>query len=220
MAFVDSVPTNETNDGYNMQTQPAVIFLLLGLFSGQAFADPSLSETLSWMDNTYNDHSAVGGTIGHGYLYAYKKGVLQKRDIESFTYKGCEIAIRSKEDPSSPMYKDMHAESEDHFNLKDIDSGSIIMTKLSSKDYALECIPGAGACDEGIMSFDTRDTLPLIDTVLRVASPDQQGSKQSNPVVFKTDSSSFLFDDLQYAERFEKAFKHAVKLCGGKKSPF
>jgi hypothetical protein len=31
---------------------------------------------------------------------------------------------------------------------------------------------------------------------------------------------SFQFDDLDYARRFARAFKHAVEMCGGKPSKF
>jgi hypothetical protein len=30
----------------------------------------------------------------------------------------------------------------------------------------------------------------------------------------------FIVDDVSYAERFAKAFRHAVELCGGKSSKF
>ena len=86
---------------------------------------PSLSETLSWMSQTYNPHE--DGFGGHGeYL---TKCMASCEDVgdeissrETFTYKGCQIATIT-----TSNRKEDHGLHET-FNLRDIDPQSILVT--------------------------------------------------------------------------------------------
>ena len=49
-----------------------VALLLLIIFSDCSPAS-ELSETLSWMDNTYNPHQEVSGAYGHGHTGSYSR---------------------------------------------------------------------------------------------------------------------------------------------------
>jgi len=49
---------------------------------------PSLSETLLWMDNTYNPHEHYSG---HGRWETYSVGKLFQRRFTRFTYDGCKL---------------------------------------------------------------------------------------------------------------------------------
>src|SRR5690349_3268145 len=71
----------------------------------QRTSDNELSETLSWMDNSYNPHPNVSGAYGHGRTgwYAPKSGgrpyeeVLVSGSTETFTYNGCQMTLHIKD---------------------------------------------------------------------------------------------------------------------------
>jgi hypothetical protein len=61
----------------------------------------------------------------------------------------------------------------------------------------------------GLINEDWHSIFP------KLSGPDYDTHK-----VDKTNSGYFVFDDPDYANRFAKAFAHAIELCGGKASPF
>ena len=196
--------------------------LFLSLLSTCVHADePSLAETLAWLDSTYNPHGDAGsGSVhGHGRKILRDKGVSVAREDATFSYDGCQFTLNYKDDPSSPWFSEVYAISVMSFNLRDIDPGSIKLLKFNSLDRGLECKRTEGSvCDIAVMQFQTRNESPLIDE--EFSSFDHGKIIGHGAVKSKKYTSSFYLDDLQYAERFEKAFRHAIQLCGGKPSAF
>jgi hypothetical protein len=61
--------------------------------SAEPSTEPSLAETLAWVDGTYNNHMNEGGAIGHGDLEIYsdpRSLKMTKRLITKFTYQNCD----------------------------------------------------------------------------------------------------------------------------------
>jgi hypothetical protein len=147
------------------------------------------------MTDTYNPKQEGYG--GHG---SYQlRCMADCKDVgeylpmqETFTYKGCEVTHHTN---SSGRSGGLH----DTFNLRDIDPNSIQVAKEpeGSRDYV-----GVSAQ----VKLSTRNDLSLLD--------------YTGNVTGKTSFDSFNITDSEYAERFAKAFKHAVELCGGKPSTF
>jgi len=75
-------------------------------------------------------------------------------------------------------------------------------------------------CDVAEIEFETRNQAPLIDEEFHAVYPKLKGSEHEATSNKPTFVSVFYFDDSEYAVRFAKAFRHAVTLCGGKRSPF
>jgi hypothetical protein len=86
--------------------------------------DSELSDTLSWMDNTYNPHTNHDGAIGHGRSDWYgPREVLADGYTETFTHNGCEMTLHIEKD--RPAGQQMYSSSSHSFNLSDINPQSI-----------------------------------------------------------------------------------------------
>jgi hypothetical protein len=178
--------------------------------------EPSLTETLAWLDSTYNPHSDAGGAPGHGIKKIYKDGKLLMQTTTTFTYDRCQITLHTKDDPPvTQIYSEVY-----NFSLRDIDPNTI---KLGKFDPDPCCNGLAGVAE---IEFETRNQSPLMDKLQRYEPPlmddmaklegyDHEGKKNT-----KTFVSEFYIDDTEYGNRFVKAFRHAVGLCGGTPSPF
>jgi hypothetical protein len=75
-------------------------------------------------------------------------------------------------------------------------------------------------CDHAEVSFVTRSEAPLIDVDVQVIYPNLQGSAHESKYKSKGSRGHFGVDNVEYAARFAKAFRHAVELCGGRPEPF
>jgi hypothetical protein len=75
-------------------------------------------------------------------------------------------------------------------------------------------------CDHADFGFSTRSAAPLIREESHTTFVRLSGSDHTSNEVVKTNKAFFVFDDVDYAKRFAKAFAHAVQLCGGKPAPF
>jgi hypothetical protein len=75
-------------------------------------------------------------------------------------------------------------------------------------------------CDVAEIEFETRNQTPLIKENLHIVWPKLQGSEHEAHNNKPTFVATFYVDNSEYADRFAKAFRHAVALCGGKASPF
>jgi hypothetical protein len=188
----------------------------------QQTSDSELSDTLSWMDNTYNPHPDVSFSYGHGRAGSYmpKKGsayneeVLWSGFIDTFTYNGCQMTLRVEANPASHVWRESHGASYYSFNLRDINPQSIKMNTLSDiggsvcETFDPEYRANLN-CDYGEIVATTRLEAPLVDQ----SSSETKHTSKGKEVVF-------LVDDVEYGKRFMKAFRHAVELCGGKPEPF
>lgn len=132
------------------------------------------------------------------------------------------MSLHVEDDPSAPLYKQMYSSTTYTFNLRDIDPNSIKTWQLDSQHGGLSCNldPNGMTCDLENMEFQTRNKAPLIDEASHTVFPKLQGRDHEADRKTKTFVAVFFFNDVEYASRFVKAFRHAVTLCGGKPSPF
>jgi hypothetical protein len=75
-------------------------------------------------------------------------------------------------------------------------------------------------CDIAEMTFETRNQAPLIDTEYHFVHPQLQGKDHETNSRDKSYQAGIALDDVKYAPRFKKAFRHAVVLCGGRPSTY
>jgi hypothetical protein len=88
-------------------------------------AQPSLSETLEWMDNTYNSHEGQGGAFGHGTREYFVDSNLWRGETVSFAYHDCTLTLRVQGNPIAKETEDRDSVTTETFNLGDIDPDSI-----------------------------------------------------------------------------------------------
>jgi hypothetical protein len=203
----------------------ATIIILIPWISSLASAgdgQPSLAETLAWMDSTYNPHMGAGGSWGHGREEIFSAGRAFKRRISTFEYDGCNFTINQKDDPTAPLYSDLYTSSTFKFNLRDIDLKSIKLERLDPQYGGLSCDYNTGGmiCTIAEMEIETQNQAPLMTERFHIVWPKLKGSEHEAFDSKETFVSALYFDDAEYAERFSKALRHAVTLCGGKSSPF
>jgi hypothetical protein len=207
------------------------IVLIATLSSAQQrTSDNELSETLAWMDNSYNPHRDVSGAWGHGRTgwYAPKNGgrpyeeVFVSGSTETFTYSGCQMTLHVEEDHAAGAGKELYGSFSYSFNLRDINPQSIKMNPLShTGGFYCEAFPGANMdCDHAKISFKTRLEAPVIDMYSDLIWPKLQGSDHESKGSSKTNEAYFNVDNVEYATKLTRAFRHAVELCGGKPEPF
>jgi hypothetical protein len=183
-------------------------FVLLASHCPTQAQQPSLSETLAWIESTYNDHSAEGGSPGHGLIEFWKDDKLTSRRHDSFSYDRCTITVHH--DIVSEFSSIGFTTYDSVIDLTTIDPTSIKVTlyeKLVNFIVMPTCDLPTQTCNEAIVGFETIGQKPLI--VDKFEKHTQNDSE-----------SSLMVDDLEYAPRLAKAFRNAVELCGGKPSPF
>ena len=196
----------------------------------QRTSDSELSETLAWMDNSYNPHPGVSGAYGHGRTgwYASKSGGRPYEEVfvsgsnETFTYDGCQMTLRVEDDRAAETSKEVYVSFSYSFNLGDINPQSIRMITISHTG-GLNCGAFRGAdmdCDHAEIAFKTRPEAPLIDIYSDAIYPKLEGSDHESKGSSKANTAYFMVNDVEYAKRLMRAFRHAVELCGGKPDPF
>jgi hypothetical protein len=89
--------------------------------------EPSLAETLQWMDNTFNRH---GDSLGHGHWETYSVGKLFQRRDTRLTYVGSRMSLFTS---GGLLVEDYQDGSNRTFNLGDIDPNSIHRRAHSSE---------------------------------------------------------------------------------------
>jgi hypothetical protein len=201
----------------------AGIVATLGVCSGVHAQDaPSLTDTLSWIESTYNDHFEQGGGFGYGVWRMESDGKLAKKQDQSVKSSGCQFQTDIRDDPDATLAKILYTPLQrTKFNLKDIDPDSLIITKWSSLG-GLSCnleIPNL-PCNQARLEVQTKNKLPLMDVYFDTIYPKLTGANHETKTQAKSFITDFVFDNVEYAYRFMHAFKHAVSLCGGKPSPF
>jgi hypothetical protein len=212
-----------------------LLILVVGsLIASQTFVslsgcrrNPELSETLTWMDNTYNPQS-VTGTKGHGQVDWYDSDSsntgrgrhLVYGHTETFKYDGCRFTLLT-----TLTMGDIITHDVDAFDLHDINPQSI-KTGLTSSDFD-SCVvvkadndPLTKVCERAHIGFDTHSKAAVIEEQSHAIYASLKGSDHDSRSSRKETSGSFWVDDIEYADRFAKEFRHAVELCGGRPEPF
>lgn len=194
--------------------------------------DGELSATLAWMDNTYNPHAEVSGASGHGRTgwYAPRNSdgqggeYLAFGSTETLTHDGCKMTLHIEENPAN---RAVYGSSSYSFNLRDMNPQSIKISTYSHgggfrcEDYDSEERQLLQMnCDHAEIVFRTRSEAPLIDEQSHTIFAELQGSDHESKGKSKGAGAFFEVDDVEYADRFAKALRHAVELCGGKPEPF
>ncbi len=210
-----------------------VVFLGLVLFLAyRAIANHrDLKETLLWMDQTYNPHEEGDNPgKGHGWEIHY----LRKNNVEeatesfnaTFTYDGgCNVITRSETLPVG-VFEEMPSVTTYKLNLRDIDPDSIEIKTLDSHKDVFSCADPEQVklydlnCDNAEIQFLTRNGATAINEDSVTTFTKLTGSEHEVRSVSKTNKGYLLVDDVPYAQRLAKALKHAVELCGGKRSRF
>lgn len=218
----------------------AIIALLLAATWWMHVRQPEpagLSETLAWMDNTYNPHDwGISGAFGHGrggwyaprQLPSWREGeYLVSGATESFTHDGCQMTLHVEDNPAASAHSEMYSSSSYTFNLRDINPQSVKISTYSHtggdrcEDYDPELRQIYRMnCDHAEILFSTRSEAPLIDEETHTIYAKLQGSDHESQHKSKGAQGFFEVDDVEYAGHFAKAFGHAVELCGGKPEPF
>jgi hypothetical protein len=75
-------------------------------------------------------------------------------------------------------------------------------------------------CTSAEVEFHTRNEVSKITEDSVTTYADLTGKDHEAQIHNKSSKGWFIVDDAAYAERFAKAFRHAVDLCGGKTSKF
>lgn len=212
----------------------AIILVVGGFFAYCAFAKHrDLEETMLWMDQTYNPHEG-GENWGHGHgeeTHYLENDTLHTEEVtkkfrQTFTYKGgCTIVIHHETVPIG-LYKNLYTNGDYTFSLCDVDPDSI---KIKTYDFYKDVFDCADPeqvkayeleCTSAEIEFHTTNEMAKIkdDYVITYAEIKGKGHETENHGHIT--KAWFTVDDVAYAQRFAKALRHAVELCGGKTSKF
>lgn len=202
----------------------ATFFVCVGAVSAFSVAiadEPTLSETLAWIESTYNPHDDKGGAWGHGREEWANDGKPFRLRTETIKTDGCKLTLTLKDDPRVAIHAAMT--SVITTDLKDVDPKSIEFTTFDSQHGGLGCerFPNLNLnCDMASIVFETYNQKPSMSEQFDATFPSSKVKKNGGPTRHQTFVASIALDDVNYANRFLKAFQHAVALCGGKPSPF
>lgn len=189
-----------------------------------------LSDDFSWMNNTYNPHSGVSNTAGHGRTGWFTRNgntdVLVEGSIETFSNDGCMMTIKNEPNLSALSSREIHGESVHKFNLRDIDPGSVRL-KLYSHYGGFDCSKYStsernlmlGGCDHAEVVASTHNEAPLVDEYGHTVYEKLSGKDHDAYGKAKETGIFFEFDDTEYANKFAKVFQEVVSLCGGTRGP-
>lgn len=199
------------------------------LFAGIGCKDNhQLAYDFTWMNNTYNPHKEVSGAIGHGETgwYSFSKetntDVLQFGSNETFSSDGCKLTIKDEPNKAARLLREIHNESIDRVDLRDIDPNSL-KVKTYSHYGGFECAQYSNAerekenmvCDHAKLVAKTRNEEPLVSIESKKVYEKLNGKDHEAFGKDKASSIQFEFDDIEYANKFANVFRDAVKLCGG-----
>jgi hypothetical protein len=169
---------------------------------------PSLSETLEWMKsslgptgivqsdrNGYNKYEAVPGKTSYTEI------------IKSFSYDSCRVKVVKVAETVNPLVGDYMAQYADEFTLSDFDPDTV---KTNTGD---------GNLRGHIVVFSTINDKKMIHCS-SITLNGKDAGQPSECVPALDDTEQLRFSSTEYTERFAKALRHAIKLCGGKPSAF
>jgi hypothetical protein len=191
-----------------MQPAAFAFFVLLAALYPTQAQQPSLSETLAWIESTYNDNSAQGGSPGYGLIEFWKDDKLTSRRHDSFSYNRCIVTVHH--DVVSEFSSLGFTTYDSTIDLTMIDPTSIkviLYQKIENYIVMPTCDLPNEVCDAAAVEFETIGRKPVI--IDKFEKHTQSDSK-----------SGLIADNPEYAPRLAKALRNAVELCGGKPSAF
>lgn len=158
---------------------------------GQGAEGPSLEETVSWMRSFLEAHgNEWGQPLGRSYEELQSNRLIMEDQIKD----PCFLVLQHYSSEPVQLHKDLVTPSEkwaDLFNLADIDPNAI---RVVASHH---------------VHFETHNNQEKIVEMV-----------MGTPGEYDLNFDNFIIDLPENAERFANALKHAVLLCGGKKSPF
>lgn len=202
------------NEETIMRTVLLAVISLAILASAQE-SNPSLEETLQWMQQTLVQHGS--------YVEYYKYKTLRTRhDLARLAkYEGCHVTVNI--DFHGALLEDARDTATAEFDLKDLDPSAVITEPSRSFRVAI-LVDGNGPYDEAFVKISTRNSALAIHRAYTIYWDPREwksrGVKQSTPESEDVSSLEIGVDSPEYGNRLTKAFKHAAELCGGKSSAF
>ena len=211
----------------------ALLILLVAAFFGyRSYAHHrELRETLAWMDETYNPREG-GDNFGRGHgieVHYLRKGSIEEeteRFAMTFASDGdCNLRVRSETFPIG-VYADNPSVTTYLFNLRDIDPSTIKLKTFDLSKDVFDCSDPEQVklygldCNFADVDFLTRNGVPSIEDNTVQTYTKLTGADHQSQSISKTNHGFFSVTDTAYAQRFAKALKHAVELCGGQPSKF
>jgi hypothetical protein len=178
---------------------PVCLALEAALAVGQDKPQPSLDSTLRYMQNTLSQ-----------YGYIHTKGKDQELVLKGD--EACRIYVESEIGYKMHTPQDGEYPFEYQFHLGTIDPDSVKVTTDASQKNKPE---GWKLTNVHLATTDNKTTI--------WASASEWKENKKVPKALQMSAFpefDFQFRDREQAERFAKALKHAVTLCGGKKSAF
>ena len=213
----------------------AVVIIGLGSFLAyRAFAKHrDLKETLLWIDQTYNPHDG-GANYGRG--HGDQTHYLEHPDThteevteefhETFIAKSnCTIVLHHETVPVG-VFKNLYTNGNYILSLCDVDPDSIKIKTYDLHKDVFNCADPEEVksydlnCNSAEVEFHTRNEVPKIKDDAVTTYAELKGKDHEAQHHGYASKGWFNVDDVAYAERFAKAFRHAVELCGGKASRF
>jgi hypothetical protein len=221
-------------------------FVSATLFAQQT-SGPSLNETFEWMTNTLKPSEGNGLLIhrpSNDVSVTGKPDLYVKEAITEFEHDACSVTVKydwvENDINVAGMQNTVHYV--DTFNLKDIGPDSILIPDMCSDPSLWNCEDRQGH----YVRFKPTNARPLIHEHSSAeggrswyGATDQRGQEldqlckkfpknlaycgfplEDAPQPLELKVLDIGFSTPAYAKRFEKAFKHAVILCGGKPSAF
>jgi hypothetical protein len=211
----------------------AVVCLAAVLVLRSIQRNRDLAETLLWIDQTYNPHDG-GENYGRGHgdeTHYLQNAKLHTEEVteefhQTFAYKGdCTIVLHHETVPIG-LFKTIYTNGDYTLNLCDVDPDSI---KIKTFDFHKDVFNCADAeevqsynlnCSSAEIEFHIRNEIPKIKDDSITIYAELTGKDHEAQHHGYMSKGWFVVDDVVYAQRFAKAFRHAVELCGGKVSRF
>jgi hypothetical protein len=219
------------------QVALSLAVIILGLCSFLAYRaiarHRDLRETLFWMEQTYNPHDG-GSNYGQG--HGEQTHYLQHSDThteevteefhETLMAKGgCTIVLHDETVPIG-IFKTVYSNGDKTLSLCDVDPDSIKIKTYDLHKDVFNCANPEEVksydlnCSSAEVEFHTRNEVPKIKDDSVTIYAELKGKDHEAQHHGYASKGWFNVDDVAYAERFAKAFKHAVELCDGKASRF
>jgi hypothetical protein len=202
-----------------MKDSISVLLFALIVVTGHTAHAQSLTETVEWINQTSKDHGL--------FQQWDRNGVLQVEYVEEFSLNQCQMTHSVHALPDAAMSKSMYtASNTTTFDLKEIDPSTVEVVAhahlfMSDCTSAVEVKANKLDCSvQAEVRFRARNDNPAIAYESTTIFPELKGKDHERRDSGKDNSSAFSLWDTAYADRFAKAFRHAVELCGGKKSAF
>lgn len=174
---------------------PAEVPVPPGATAAPPAASATLAQTLQWLHGATDENSAKGAPPYEHYTFDIMSG------------NGCSVAITETRVQAGPDFW-----IKESFSLADIDPDNIQVENLGKGQFA-KLFAGQAA-----VSFHTTNyAKKIIHSSRGPFFPG--GPLLQRPEEIPTSDYTILTNDW-FAPRFAKAFRHAVELCGGKRSSF